>query len=153
LFWPLAAGARVFIASHAEAPQDTGPPSEPDAARDPLRKDPITHLQCTPTIMRLMLEDDDWRRVLHHLRVLLLGGEPVPQGLVELARAELDCRIYNVYGPTETTVWSALRQITGTDDAPLIGRPVANTTVHVLDEHGRQVPVGVPGELYIGGAG
>ncbi|WP_367127291.1 non-ribosomal peptide synthase/polyketide synthase [Saccharothrix sp. HUAS TT1] len=81
-------------------------------------------------------------------RILLLGGEAIGAALWnELARSGL--RAYNFYGPTETTVDAVYTPIGG--DRPVIGRPVANLTAHVLDEDLRPLPVGVPGELFVGG--
>jgi acyl carrier protein len=61
--------------------------------------------------------------------------------------------LWNMYGPTETTVWSTCARITDTSDGITIGQPVANTRIYLLDAHGQPVPVGVAGEMYIGGAG
>jgi amino acid adenylation domain-containing protein len=62
-------------------------------------------------------------------------------------------RLWDLYGPTETTIWSLYRQVTPGRISGLIGRPIANTSVHILDQHGQPLPVGVAGELHIGGVG
>jgi len=82
-----------------------------------------------------------------------LAGEPLPQSLVD--KLYTDCfvqRVYDLYGPTETTTYSAytLRQRGG---KTTIGRPIANTRIHILDRHYQPTPIGVPGELHIGGIG
>jgi acyl-CoA synthetase (AMP-forming)/AMP-acid ligase II/acyl carrier protein len=61
--------------------------------------------------------------------------------------------LWNVYGPTETTVWSTVYQVTAVTNQIPIGHPIANTQIYILDQHMQPVPVGVPGELYIGGSG
>ncbi len=58
-----------------------------------------------------------------------------------------------MYGPTETTIWSTISRLTNINEPILIGRPIANTTVYILDKHLRPLPIGVPGELHIGGEG
>ena len=83
---------------------------------------------------------------------VLCGGEP----LRELAQQLLTraAAVWNLYGPTETTIWSVVVPQRGAGDGPVsIGRPIANTQLYVLDSHVQPVPIGVPGELYIGGAG
>jgi amino acid adenylation domain-containing protein len=92
-------------------------------------------------------------------RWLVLGGEPCPWALVERVRAAGRCRVLNHYGPTETTVGASVFEVGATDVsawAPAtvpIGRPLPNATTHVLDRGGRPAPVGVPGELWVGGQG
>jgi natural product biosynthesis luciferase-like monooxygenase protein len=111
-----------------------------------------TLMQCTPSFMRLF-GDSPTLASLGSLRVLLLGGETLPPALVDDLRAHLACRIVNVYGPTETTVWSSSHDVGVASGAVPIGRPIANTSLYVLDESAQPVPAGVAGELYIGGEG
>ncbi|MFE1229702.1 MupA/Atu3671 family FMN-dependent luciferase-like monooxygenase [Streptomyces sp. NPDC058745] len=118
----------------------------------------VTHLQCTPSLAQLMLDDPtgDARRALGALDVLLVGGEAVPTALALRLREATGAAFHNMYGPTETTVWSTGGPIDGRDtEAPTVpvGTPLANTSVYVLDAHRAPLPVGVPGELYIGGDG
>ena len=82
----------------------------------------------------------------------LVGGEALPK---DLADQLLGCgvELWNLYGPTETTVWSTCARITDTANGIPIGKPIANTTVYVLDAYQNLCPIGVPGELCIGGAG
>src|SRR5690606_35313430 len=81
----------------------------------------------------------------------LCGGEALPEALAEALLPRVG-ELWNLYGPTETTVWSTIERVRSGDPIT-VGRPIANTTVYVLDEHMQPVPVGVPGELWIGGAG
>src|SRR5262249_35636508 len=61
--------------------------------------------------------------------------------------------LWNMYGPTETTIWSTIQKVEAGEGPIFIGHPIANTQVYVLDRHLKPVPVGVPGELHIGGIG
>ncbi|MEX1236318.1 MAG: MupA/Atu3671 family FMN-dependent luciferase-like monooxygenase [Roseovarius sp.] len=114
----------------------------------------VTHLQCTPSMARIMAMNPEARSALGRLHRLYLGGEALPGDLLADLRRASSARILNMYGPTETTIWSTVMPledaISGT--AP-IGAPIANTVCHVLDEAGAPVPIGVPGTLWIGGAG
>jgi amino acid adenylation domain-containing protein len=85
------------------------------------------------------------------LRTLMTAGEACPAELVD--RWAPKRRFFNLYGPTEATIWSATAACAPGGGRPPIGRPVANTGAYVLDARGGPVPVGVPGELYVGGAG
>ncbi len=123
----------------------------------------VTHLQCTPALARLLLADPDAAAALGALRKLYVGGDALPPALArELCRAA-GGEVRNMYGPTETTIWSTTAVVSPADDSlgPAaqpsgsvpIGRPIANTQLYVLDEHQQLAPIGVPGELYIGGEG
>ena len=117
----------------------------------------VTHLQCVPSMAAMLAADAASRDALARLDVLLVGGEAFPPALAnELRRIAPRARITNVYGPTETAVWSTSWPLPAAG-APLeqvpIGRPIANTRIYLLDERLRPVPVGVPGDLWIGGDG
>jgi acyl-coenzyme A synthetase/AMP-(fatty) acid ligase len=117
------------------------------------RKHKPSLMQCTPSMMSMLALDPDAIDSLRDLRVLMLGGEALPPALVRGIREKLPCRIINMYGPTETTIWSATHEVGGDDDRISIGRPIANTEIHILDRRLRPVPVGIAGELCIGGDG
>ncbi|HEX7047613.1 MAG TPA: amino acid adenylation domain-containing protein [Gammaproteobacteria bacterium] len=142
LWLPLVCGARTLIAPR-EVSRDGVRLCEWIARFDP------TVMQATPATWQLLLGAgwEGGRQVR-----LLSGGEALP---IPLARALLSRsrEVWNVYGPTETTVWSTLHRVSANDDPVPIGRPLANTQVHVLDASGQPTPPGVPGELYIGGDG
>jgi acyl-coenzyme A synthetase/AMP-(fatty) acid ligase/aryl carrier-like protein len=107
-----------------------------------------TVLQATPTLFGLLLEAG---LAAPKGVKLLAGGEPMPPDLAERLMAH-GAELWNMYGPTETTVWSALKRLA--PGAPItIGRPIANTELHVLDASGRLLPAGAVGELCIGGDG
>jgi acyl carrier protein len=83
---------------------------------------------------------------------MLCGGEALPRDLADRL-LPLGGELWNMYGPTETTIWSLVERVVPGEMHPGIGRPIANTQVYILDAARRPVPVGVPGELYIGGDG
>ncbi|WP_437931241.1 amino acid adenylation domain-containing protein [Sorangium sp. So ce291] len=112
-----------------------------------------TMLQCTPSLMQLLLQDPEAARSLEPLRVVMLGGEALPPALAAEVKRALPARLINMYGPTETTVWSMTHEVREAEGAVPIGRPIANTQVYLLDRRLELVPAGVPGEIYIGGAG
>ena len=146
LYLPLVVGARILLADDA-------------TARDGLALSVLlgraSCLQATPATWRLLLAAG-WQgpSAADGLKALC-GGEALP---ADLAQRLLGCgvELWNMYGPTETTVWSAIQQIETemVSGASLpIGRPIANTTIYILDAADRPVPVGVVGELCIGGYG
>jgi amino acid adenylation domain-containing protein len=144
---PLLHGARVEIASRETA-------ADGAALARRIAEAGITILQATPTTFRLLL--DAGYRGDGALKVLV-GGEAVPRELVDQLLDRVGS-VWNMYGPTETTIWSCVERLT--KDAPvLIGRPIANTQVYVMTSAGGPLraadlaPIGVPGELYIGGDG
>ena len=141
LVLPLAVGAEVVLATRDEASDGT-------ALAGLLERHPVTVMQATPATWRMLIETG-WRGA-PGLRALC-GGEALPRDLAALLAART-AALWNMYGPTETTVWSTVHRVDPA--APiLIGHPIANTKVHVLDEDRQPVPVGVVGELYLGGDG
>ncbi|HEU5378911.1 MAG TPA: MupA/Atu3671 family FMN-dependent luciferase-like monooxygenase, partial [Ktedonobacteraceae bacterium] len=108
-----------------------------------------TLMQCTPSLMRLLMAQNSDLAAFHSLRTLLLGGESLPVDLAQAVRTKLPARILNMYGPTETTIWSLCHEVIASKDAAIIGRPIANTQMYVLNGQRQLVPPGVPGELYL----
>jgi surfactin family lipopeptide synthetase A len=141
LYLPLSVGARVVLASREVA-------SDGMLLRELLAESGATALQATPATYRLLL-DAGWKG--SDTLKALIGGEAVPRDLVEVLVPRVR-ELWNMYGPTETTIWSTIGRLEANTPV-LIGRPIANTEVYVLDRNRRPVPIGVPGELYIGGAG
>ncbi len=147
LYLPLLVGATILLADQRMS-------ADPDQLLQLLPQ--ATIMQATPATWRMLLLAG-WQGQ-PGLRILV-GGEALP---VALAEQLLTCgdELWNLYGPTETTVWSSLQQVTAADlaaadssGAVTIGRPLGNTQFYILDTNRQLVPVGVPGELYIGGAG
>jgi natural product biosynthesis luciferase-like monooxygenase protein/FkbM family methyltransferase len=118
-----------------------------------LTKHGVTHLQCTPSLARVLLLDSSTRGAVTNLRHLLLGGEAVPSELVGELQTLTGAQVRNMYGPTETTIWSTTYTGACGPQTMPIGKPMANTSVYVLDKQMAPVPFGVTGELYIGGDG
>lgn len=114
----------------------------------------VSHMQCTPSMARLIAMNDEASMAIGRLSHLLIGGEALPGDLVASLRDLTQARITNMYGPTETTIWSTTCEI-GADVQGIapIGAPIANTSVYVLDAFGQPSPTGVAGELHIGGDG
>jgi len=142
LFAPLLAGARIVLASHEQSVDGI-------ALRNLLVESRASVLQATPATWRMLI-DCGWRNT-PQLK-MLCGGEPLPRDLADALLAR-GAELWNMYGPTETTIWSSWQQIQRDGIAPSIGRPAANTLFYILDAHRQPVPVGVRGELYIGGDG
>jgi amino acid adenylation domain-containing protein len=142
LYLPLTVGARVNLVSRDSA-------SDGERLRESLATSEATCMQATPTTWR-MLVNAGWEGK-PDLK-LLCGGEALPRELANelVGRA---ASVWNMYGPTETTVWSAVHQVTSRTGPVFVGRPIANTELYVLDSQMQPVPIGVPGELYIGGGG
>jgi len=142
LFLPLTVGAQVVLASSEVAA---------DGLRlaELLRSSQVTMMQATPATWRLLLEAG-WKRD-SQLRILC-GGEALP---IDLSRQLIThgASVWNLYGPTETTIWSAAEEIREPPMRISIGHPIANTQIYLLDSNLQPVPVGVAGELYIGGEG
>ncbi|HSF38968.1 MAG TPA: amino acid adenylation domain-containing protein [Thermoanaerobaculia bacterium] len=146
LLWTLARGFHVVV--HPERRWAAAGLPAQVAARG------VTHLQCTPSLARMLAEEPGVLPALGSLRALLLGGEALPPDLAcRLREALPDTAIHNLYGPTETTVWSATERLDAAGDVIPIGRPLANTRIYLLDRSLQPVPAGVAGEICIGGDG
>ncbi len=138
---PLVRGARIVMTTAEQA-------ADARKLERLLQQHAVTVMQATPTTWRMLLENG-WEGK-SDLRVFC-GGEALT---VDLAAQLLPrCReLWNMYGPTETTIWSSTQRVVAANHISL-GSPIANTQFHVLDENRRAVSAGVPGELWIGGAG
>ncbi len=142
LLLPLSVGALVILAS-AEQNVDGR------ALRTLLESRHATLMQATPSTWRMLI-DAGWRGAPGFKA--LIGGEALPLDLAQALLARVD-ELWNMYGPTETTVWSTLWRVVQPETGIRIGRPIANTQVHVLDAAGQPCLIGTPGEIVIGGAG
>ncbi len=118
-----------------------------------IQKHKVTHFQCTPSMARILSADPATFTAMCSLQKVLLGGEALPIDLAGLLKQSLSGDLINVYGPTETTIWSTSSPVPDDPRELSIGRPIANTDIYVLDSALQLSPIGVPGELCIGGAG
>jgi amino acid adenylation domain-containing protein/non-ribosomal peptide synthase protein (TIGR01720 family) len=149
LFWTLCDGGALVVAPSAVA-------GDPERIAALLDEAEASHLLCTPSLYRLIMAAAPDHR-LASLRTVIVAGESCPP---ELARDHFTrlphAALFNEYGPTEATVWCCVARVRpedgGKNRVP-IGRPIANARLYVLDPAGEPVPVGVPGELHVGGAG
>jgi surfactin family lipopeptide synthetase A len=140
LFLPLTVGAKVIIASQSERINGI-------KLLKLITKEQVTMMQATPATWK-MLQAGKWDKI-KPIKILC-GGEAMSE---ELAAWMLQhcSSLWNVYGPTEATVWATVHQVQP-DDKPIpIGHPLANTQIQILDRYGQLVPIGVPGEIHIGG--
>ena len=142
IFLPLITGGKVVIARKNEVVDGR-------LLLKLIQRSGVTTLQATPGTWKLMI-DAGWRST--PILRMLCGGESLPR---DLANKMLDHggELWNMYGPTETTVWSSVQKIAPGNGPVLIGPPIANTQFYIVDAKMRLVPIGVPGELLIGGDG
>jgi non-ribosomal peptide synthetase component F len=142
IYIPLIVGARVVFA-------DSDTLRDGQALAELIDRKGATLTQPTPTRWRMLI-DDGWQgRPGFKAQT---GGEALTRGLADEILARGD-ELWNIYGLTETTVWSTADRILPGRDVPTIGRPLANTQVYVVNPAGLPQPVGVAGELLIGGLG
>lgn len=120
--------------------------SSPSTLLQTLQDQAITHLEIPVSVLNALPYVD-----LPHLQVLIVGGEACSQGIV--ATWSKGRRFFNAYGPTEATVCTTIAECEANDHPPPIGHPIPNMHVYILDTHLCSVPVGVTGELHIGGIG
>jgi amino acid adenylation domain-containing protein len=153
MFMPIISGGTVVIASRDEA-------HDPQLLQAVMRQSRCTVMQATPSAWRaLLLAGWNSARLSapqsspRTLKVLC-GGEAMPRELANRLLAT-GAELWNMYGPTETTVWSLIDRVQPAPGSiPIsVGHPIANTQAHVLDQQLQPLPVGVQGELFIGGAG
>jgi amino acid adenylation domain-containing protein len=111
-----------------------------------LKDNAITHALLTPAVLAVLPSAE-----LPALQVLITGGEACSSQVVD--RWAANRHFFNAYGPTETTIWATVAELYPGDNPQIIGRPILNTQVYILDANLNPVPAGIPGELYIGGAG
>ncbi|WEL58164.1 non-ribosomal peptide synthase/polyketide synthase [Pseudomonas kermanshahensis] len=141
--WPLQTGARLVMAR-------PGGHRDPEYLRRVIRSENVTTLHFVPSMLDVFLAHGQISA--DGLKRVLCSGEALPGSLVRRFHTQLPTvELHNLYGPTEAAVdVSAWHCVTAPDNTP-IGKPIANTTLYVLDSQGQPVPQGVAGELFIGG--
>jgi acyl-CoA synthetase (AMP-forming)/AMP-acid ligase II/acyl carrier protein len=142
LYLPLLVGARIELVPRVTATDGT-------ALAHLLETSGATNLQATPGTWRLLVEAG-WRGAPRFRA--LCGGEALPRDLADKILNRVG-ELWNLYGPTETTVWSTVERVERNEVPISIGGPIANTSIYVLDPSGELMPIGIAGEIYIGGHG
>jgi amino acid adenylation domain-containing protein len=142
LFLPLITGARAILASNRESGD-----SAQLMAR--LKTSQATVMQATPSLWKLLVETG-WQSGSGFK--ILCGGEALSRRLADEFLKHTSS-VWNLYGPTESTIWSTMMKVAADDKPVSIGCPIANTQIYILDPHLQPVPIGIPGELCIGGDG
>lgn len=117
-----------------------------------IERQSVNQMMVTPGRMELLLSDPRGPASLKNFRNISMGGDVLPKNLLERVQACTKARIMNFYGPTEITIAATCMDVTQAS-VPNIGSPMFNVKAYILDGHGNPVPIGVPGELYIGGKG
>ncbi|PEA82337.1 non-ribosomal peptide synthetase [Bacillus pseudomycoides] len=143
---PLTKGFEVFIA-------DSEKSSDPKKILNLIDEHKINVLQVTPSRMESILTRPESTLLLENLHQILIGGEKLRKKIVDKLTKFKNTEIYNVYGPTETTIWSTISKVKPGSKATIIGKPIANTKVFILDRSLNNVPIGTYGELCIAGEG
>ncbi|BCE03391.1 amino acid adenylation domain-containing protein [Marinicellulosiphila megalodicopiae] len=140
LFLPLLTGAQVIIASQQDV-------KDPVRLETLINKYQVNIMQATPSTWKMLMQND-WTPSLP-IKVLC-GGEALSVELKNNLLSQSCVELWNMFGPTETAVWSSVQKI---ETSVLIGKPIANTQMYILDKHLRHTPMGVAGQLYIAGDG
>ncbi|NOQ25909.1 MAG: amino acid adenylation domain-containing protein, partial [Bacteroidales bacterium] len=145
LYVPLLKGASMILVKEEEG-------LDVDLLCKLVRREEVSVLQLTPSRLNLMLLNARPNEIFEKIKIILIGGEELPLELLSKLRALYSGKIYNMYGPTETTIWSTYKDVSG-KLALNIGKPISNTQMFVLNKSNKLVPIGVVGELCIGGNG
>lgn len=148
IFWTLTDGGTLVLPA-------SGDEREIDQLASLIERHQVTHTLALPSLHRLLLEYAP-ASSLDSLRVVIVAGEACPTDLGPYHYSKIPgAGLYNEYGPTEASVWSSVYPVDRDAEQKLvpIGRPIANYKLYILDRCGRPVPIGVPGELVVGGPG
>lgn len=148
LLWTLTRGFRILV---HEGDQGAPIVCGPESVAVQMEEQRVTHLQATPTLVRMLLSDPVSQSAFAGLRKLLIGGEPFPPALAADLLGLTTADIFNVYGPTEATICATGHHVTSAQDPVPIGAPTSNTRAYVVDAEGRLLPPLASGELLLGG--
>jgi amino acid adenylation domain-containing protein/non-ribosomal peptide synthase protein (TIGR01720 family) len=148
IFGALCTGGCLHIINESKS-------TDPIALADYFSCHQIDCLKIVSSHLSALLTDVNAEKLLPHQRLILGGEAPTWELISKVHQLVPDCQIFNHYGPTETTVGVLINRIDPTqqdNSLPLLGNPIANTQIYILDKHQQPVPIGVSGEIYIGGA-
>ncbi|MFD2169215.1 amino acid adenylation domain-containing protein [Tumebacillus lipolyticus] len=153
LFWTLTRGAKVVLLSEAEI-VEAAVSTSPYSFCAQLQQHRVTMMFGTPLFLAMLASSAEGLASLGRLEKVMTGGEALPPALAALLLQSTSARLFNLYGPTETTVCATSYEVTEVGEGSIpLGRPMANCELYILDSHLQPVPVGVVGELHIGGKG
>jgi len=142
LYLPLIGGSKIIVANKDER-------IDPVQLSARLKFSGVTVIQATPSLWQVLVEPHWESR--SGVKILCGGGVLSRQLANQLL--ERSSSVWNLYGPTESTIWSTMTKVTVADKPLSIGRPITNTLIYILDACLQAVPIGIPGDLYIGGDG
>lgn len=145
LFPTLLSGLTLVIADELES-------RTPKLLSDIIQKHHITKILTTPSRVELLFSDMAYLEAISSIKEFILGGEPLPIPLLRKLQKHTNAKIFDLYGPTETTVYSTCKDVTDTDFIT-IGKPINNTEIYILNNNHRLQPIGLVGEICIGGDG
>lgn len=117
-----------------------------------LVENDISIIQSTPSRLQQIILVDKTLKCMNNVKYILVGGEKLPDDLLQTLQKYTDARIFNMYGPTETTIWSSVGELTRSSKVS-IGKPIKNTEFYILSENMDEVPENQVGQIYISGAG
>ena len=147
IFWTLTRGFKVVIYNAKKQ-------LEPDRSiAGSIERHQVTHLQCTPSMAGLLIADPITCKALGQIQTMMVGGEALTEILARQLQEIVRGEVHNMYGPTETTIWSTTHALKAVEGVVPLGRPIANTQLYILDRLQQPMPVGIAGELLIGGKG
>ncbi|MBN1050271.1 non-ribosomal peptide synthetase [Clostridium botulinum] len=142
---PLTNGMKVIITD-----DDIG--IIPTSVSEIIVNNRIEVVQSTPSRLRMLMGNKEFTECLHRLKVILIGGEAMSPDLLSKLKNYKNLKVYNMYGPTETTIWSTVKRI-DSEEYITIGKPIQNAKIFILNKDMKLQPIGVVGELCIGGDG
>ncbi len=146
LFPSLLSGITLVIADELES-------KSPKLLSSMIQKYQITKILTTPSRIELLFSDPTSLNSVTSIKEFILGGEPLPIKLLEKLQKHTKARIFNLYGPTETTVYSTFKEVTNVSNQITIGKPIDNTQIYILNDNNHLQPIGLVGEICIGGDG
>jgi len=143
IFPSLAKGLRIVLANEQQQ-------KIPEDLSELIIREGVEKILTTPSRMQFLVFGQSDHKCFDVLKEIALGGEPFPQRLLEGLKKLTKAKILNLYGPTEATVYSTIKDLTDTD-VITIGRPLSNYKVYIVDRFSNLAPIGVQGEICIGG--
>ena len=145
LFPTLLSGLTLVIADELES-------RSPKLLSNTIQKHQIAKILTTPSRIELLFSDLSYLRSLSTIKEFILGGEPLSSTLLHKLQEHTKANIYDLYGPTETTVYSSFKDVTNTNFIT-VGKPINNTQIYILNDNQQLQPIGLVGEICIGGDG